>query len=50
MPFGKIFLIGGICIFVLAILSGVEIPFSAIEIYIDIALVVGFIGLLKRLK
>ncbi len=50
LPYGKIFLIGGVCIFLLAILLRVEIPFSVVEIYIDIALVVGFFWLLKWLK
>ena len=36
LPYGKIFIIGGICILALAILLGVAIPFSVIEIFIDI--------------
>lgn len=50
IPYGKIFLIGGICVFILALLMGLEIPFSVVEIYLKIALFIGFIWLLKRLK
>lgn len=49
IPYGKIFLIGGVCFFVLALLLGVEIPWAVVELYLKIAAFIGVIWLLKRL-
>ena len=48
LPYGKIFLIGGVVVFILAFLFGIEVPFCVFEIYIKIALFIGVIWVLKR--